>query len=301
MTRWIAGLAALLTITAASADVGAFTHIVKPGETLAQIADRLYGDAKLEAVLVGANALDIQGGTVISPGMHLNVPAPFHHTILQGETWAELALAWLGTNDIHRADLLARANRSVPWVPPVEGQEIEIPAVVTYIAGEGETVNSIAQRFWGDPLRGWELDPYNRREGVAVKRGEVVLVPMPHLKLTEAGKAEARLAAEREGASSGMLLAQQQRADAELPQLLSDVRYGRYAEAIARGNRVLGSGALTHPQLAIVHRALVEAYAAIDATPAAAAACVAWRSNDPSAVIDPIRVSPKIRAACGVP
>jgi LysM repeat protein len=301
MIRAIAGFAALVAIAATADDARAFTHIVKPGETLAQIADRLYGDAKLEAVLVGANALDIQGGTVISPGMHLVVPAPFHHTIVQGETWAELALAWLGTNDIHRADLLARANRSVPWVPPVEGQEIEIPAVVTYIAGDSETVNSIAQRFWGDPLRGWELDPYNRREGVTVKRGEVVLVPMPHLKLTEAGKAEARLAAEREGASSGMLLSQQQRADAELPQLLSDVRYGRYAEAIARGNRLIGSGALTHPQLAIVHRALVEAYVAIDASPAAAAACVAWRSNDPGAVIDPIRVSPKIRAACGVP
>jgi LysM domain len=281
------------------ADAGAFTHIVKPGETLAQIADRLYGDAKLEAVLVGANALDTQGGTVIAPGMHLNVPAPFHHTIVQGETWTELALTWLGTSDIARADLLARANRSVPWVAPVEGQEIEIPAVVTYIAADGDTVNTIAQRFWGDPLRGWELDPYNHRDGVFVKRGEVVLVPMPHLKLTETGKAEARVSAEREGASSGMLLAQQQRADAELPQLLSDVRYGRYAEAVARGNRLLGSGALTHPQLAIVHRTLVEAYVAIDARSAAAAACIAWRSNDPNATLDPIRVSPKIRAACG--
>lgn len=301
MIRRAMGLVAILAAATATSDAGAFTHIVKPGETLAQIADRLYGDAKLEAVLVGANALDVQGGTVISPGMHLNVPAPFHHTIAQGETWNELALTWLGTGDIARADLLARTNRSVPWVPPVEGQEIEIPAVVTYIAGEGETVNSIAQRFWGDPNRGWELDPYNRREGVLVKRGEVVLVPMPHLKLTETGKVEARIAAEREGASSGMLLAQQERADGELPQLLADVRYGRYAEAVARGNRLIGSGALTHPQLAIVHRALVEAYVAIDAHSAAAAACVAWRSNDPAAVLDPIRVSPKIRAACGVP
>jgi LysM repeat protein len=301
MKRLAAALAAWLAAAAVPADARAFTHIVKPGETLAQIADRLYGDAKLEAVLVGANALDSQGGTVISPGMHLEVPAPFHHTIMQGETWTELALAWLGTSEIHRADLLARANRSLPWVAPVEGQEIEIPAVVTYIAGEGDTVNTIAQRFWGDPNRGWELDPYNRRDGVLVRRGEVVLVPMPHLKLTEAGKAEARLAAEREGASSGMLLAQQQRAEGELPQLLSDVRYGRYAEAVARGNRLIGSGALTHPQLAIVHRALVEAYVAIEAPAQAAAACVAWRSNDPGAVIDPIRVSPKIRAACGVP
>jgi LysM repeat protein len=294
---WLVVVSGLLAGQAA-----AFTHVVKPGETLAQIAERIYGDAKLENVLVGANALDTQGGTIIVPGMRLDVPAPGHHTIVQGETWADLALSWLGSNDIARADLLARTNRSVPWVPPVEGQAIEIPVIVTYIAGEGETVNTIARRFWGDPNRGWELDPYNRREGVVVHRGEVVLVPMPHLKLTDAGRAEARAVATREGLSGGILLEHQERAEAELPQLLADIRQGRYVEGIARGNRLLGGGALTRPQLAIVHRALVEAYVAVDARAAASAACVAWRSNDPAAPpLDPARVSPKIRAACSTP
>ncbi len=276
----------------------AFTHIVKPGETLAQIAERVYGDSRRETVLVGANALDVQGGTIISAGMRLEVPAPGHHTVMQGETWAELALSWLGTSDMARTELLARDNKGVPWVPPVEGQEIEIPAIVTYIAGEGETVNTIASRFWGDPNRGWELNAYNGRQGVLVRRGEVVLVAMPGLRLTEAGRAEARAAAERDGATGGLALEQQRKADAELPQLLSDVRYGRYAEAVARGNRLLGGAALTHPQLAVLHRALVEAYVALDARAAAAAACAAWKSNDPAATLDPVRTSPKIRAAC---
>jgi LysM repeat protein len=290
------GLAA--AVLAVAAPAGAFQHIVKPGETLAQVAERVYGDAKHETVLVGANALDVQGGTVISAGMRLEVPAPGHHTVMQGETWADLALSWLGASDMARTELLAHANKGVPWVPPVEGQEIEIPAVVTYISGDGETVNSLAKRYWGDPGRGWELNSYNRREGVPVRRGEVVLVPMPGLRLTEAGRAEARAAAERDGASGGMALEQQRRADTELPQLLADVRYGRYPEAIARGNRLLGGGALTHPQLAVVHRALLEAYVAIDARPSAAAACAAWKSNEPGAALDPVRVSPKIRAAC---
>jgi hypothetical protein len=276
----------------------AFQHIVKPGETLAQLAERVYGDARRETVLVGANALDAQGGTIIAAGMRLEVPAPGHHTVMQGESWNDLALAWLGTNDMARTEMLAHANKGVPWVPPVEGQELEIPAVVTYLAGDGETVNSIAQRFWGDPNRGWELNMYNRREGVIVKRGEVVLVAMPGLRLSEAGRAEARAAAERDGASGGMALELQRKADADLPQLLADVRYGRYAEAIARGNRLLGAGALTHPQLAVLQRALLEAYVALDAHAAATAACAAWRSNEPNAALDPVRVSPKIRAAC---
>jgi len=291
-------LSAALVLSLFTARASAFTHIVKPGETLAQIAERVYGDSKRETVLVGANALDVQGGTIISAGTRLEVPAPGHHTVMQGETWAELALSWLGTNDQARTELLAHDNKGVPWVPPVEGQEIEIPAIVTYIAGEGETVNTIAARFWGDPNRGWELNAYNSRQGVLVRRGEVVLVAMPGLRLTEAGRAEARAAAERDGASGGLALEQQRKADAELPQLLSDVRYGRYAEAVARGNRLLGGAALTHPQLAVLHRALVEAYVALDARAAAAAACAAWKSNDPTATLDPVRTSPKIRAAC---
>jgi hypothetical protein len=109
----------------------AFTHIVRPGETLAQIAERMYANPKLEVVLVGANALDVQGGAVIVPGMRLEIPAPGHRTILAGETWAELALTWLGSGDTARAEMLAISNHGVPWVPPTEGQEIEIPAVIT--------------------------------------------------------------------------------------------------------------------------------------------------------------------------
>ena len=290
--------AAAIAIATGAGNAAAFQHIVKPAETLAQIAERVYGDSKLETVLVGANALDVQGGTIIVAGMRLEVPAPGHHTVMQGESWAELAMSWLGASDMARNELLAHANKGVPWVPPVEGQEIEIPAVVTYIAGEGETVNTLARRFWGDPNRGWELSSYNRLQGVTIRRGQAVLVPMPKLRLTEVGRAEARAAAERDGASGGMALELQRKADAELPQLLADVRYGRYAEAVARGNRLLGGGALTHPQLAVVHRELLEAYAALDARASAAAACAAWMSNEPNPVLDPVRVSPKIRAAC---
>jgi hypothetical protein len=98
---------------------------------------------------------------------------------------------------------------------------------------------------------------------------------------------------------AGIALEQQRRADADLPQLLADVRYGRYGEAVARGNRILGGGSLTRSQLATVHRSLLEAYVAIDARAAASAACSAWRANDLTAVVDPVRLSPKIIAACG--
>jgi nucleoid-associated protein YgaU len=196
LSRYASGLLGLAILGSAGGNARAYTHVVKPAETLAQIAERVYGDAKLETVLVGANALDAQGGTVIAPGMRLEIPAPGHHTVMQGETWVELSTAWLGTSDPARTEVLAHANKGVPWVQPVEGQEIEIPAVLTYIGGEGETINAVAARFWGDASRGWELNVYNRRgEAILLRRGEAVLVPMPRLHLTDAGKAEARAAA----------------------------------------------------------------------------------------------------------
>jgi LysM repeat protein len=283
---------------AASSDARAFTHVVMPGETLAQIAQRVYGDPRLETVLVGANALDAHGGATIVAGMRIEVPAPSHHRVKKGETWYDIALKYLG--DKRRSDKLAIINHGVAWIPPVEGQEILIPAVLTLIAGEGETENSIWDRYMPDPLLAWELNSFNFRDGISIKRGEVILLPMPQLTLTEEGKAEARHADETERAEGlGARLEAQRKAEAELPVLLSDVRYGRYAEGVARGNRLLGTGVLTRPQLAIVHRALVEAYVALDATTAAVAECTAWRTVEPAPKLDAAVTSPKIRAACG--
>ena len=297
-----AGLGLALASVLFAADAHAFPHVVKPGETLAQIAQRVYGSAKYEVVLAGANFLDVQGGSAPVPGMRIEVPAPGYHRVSAGETWGQLALAWLG--DPKRADVLARMNHAVSWVPPVDGQEIQIPYVLTVIAGDSDKVDQIAKRYYGDPNRAWELDAYNARKEpeqgpLNLKRGEVMLVPLLDLTLTEQGRTEARAAMGGAGAQAGGgALDAQRRAEAELPALLADVRAGRWLDAVSRGNRILGSGDLTHAQLATVHRALLEAYVALDAPGAAAGSCAAWRANDPSTKLDPALVSPKIRAIC---
>jgi len=291
-------LLALATAALFANDAGAFIHVVMPDETLAQIATRVYGDAKYEVVLVGANQLDAHGGALIVPGMPLVVPAPLHHRVKKGETWYDIALTYLG--DKRRSDLLGIINHGVAWIPPVDGQEILIPPVVTYIAGENETENSVWDKFMPDPGLAWQLNNFNFRDGIEIKPGEVILIPMPQLELTAEGKEEARHADDRERSEGeGAKLDAQRKAEAELPPLLSDVRYGKYAEAIARGNRLVGTGALTRPQLATVYRALLDAYVAYDASSLAIAACTSWRSYEPSPKLDPVTTSPKIMAACG--
>ncbi|MDF2692499.1 MAG: hypothetical protein K0S65_882 [Labilithrix sp.] len=282
-------------------DATAFSHVVSQGDTLAQLAIRFYGTPRFEAAIAGANALDAHGGSAIVAGQSLEIPAPAHHRVKDGETWFGIARVFLG--DPRRAETLARANGAVAWVPPVENQEIEIPAVVAHIAAEHETMPNLAQRYLGDINKAWELDVYNGRDGKQkLLRGDVVLVPLIDLSLTEEGKKAARAAAERTRTEGGgQAYEAQRRGEADIPPLLADVRAGRYVDAVAKGNRLLGSGELTRPQLASIHRALLEAYVALEATGLAAGACSAWKANAGGDVrLDARSVSPKIRAACGV-
>jgi LysM repeat protein len=300
-SRAIALAAALGGCLLQPSDASAFNHVVSPGETLAQLAIRFYGTPRFEAAIAGANALDVHGGSAIVSGQPLVIPAPSHHRVKEGDTWFGLARELLG--DTRRAEVLARTNGAVPWVPPAAEQEIEIPAVVAHIAAEHDTMPGLAQRYLGDPNKAWALDAYNGRDGKQpLLRGDVVLVPLIELSLTADGKRAARGSADRDRTEgSGQAYEAQRRAEAEIPPLLADVRAGRYVDAVAKGNRLLGSGELTHAQLAAIHRALLEAYVALDAVGLAAGACSAWKANAGGEVrLDARSTSPKIRSACGV-
>ncbi|MFO7177610.1 MAG: LysM peptidoglycan-binding domain-containing protein [Pseudomonadota bacterium] len=293
---WGLGLAGLLV----SARSEAFIHVVAPGDTLASIAERYYGKIHYERILVAANLLDLEGGSRIVRGMRLEVPALGHRRVRRGDTWASLAAEHLGSED--RAIVLSLANDSRPWLVPEEGAEIVIPYNLRVIVRPGETLSTIAGRFLGNPNKAWKLDQYNKFEGRPVEPGTVVLVPLTDLPLTEAGReAAARDAESVASQAAGDTLRMQRRIAQEMPLLISDVRAGRYVDAVARGSRFIASGALTEPQLAAVYRQLVEAYVALEATALARAACTEWRGRDPGVKLDPMLLSPKILEVCTPP
>jgi len=286
-----------LSVLVRSTKAAAFTHVVTKGETLAQIAERAYGSSKYEVLLVGANGLDARGGGAIAVGMRLDIPAPRYHVVLAGESWEELAEKWLGSGT--RAEAIAKANHTVPWSNLVPGREIAIPFVLTHIGNEGDDVANVTKRYLGDANKAWEINRFNGRGGQPLARGEVLLIPIYDLKLTDAAKAEARIAIDRErDEGRGSAQEAQSRGDVEVPQLQNDIREGHFVEAVARGNRLLAAGPLTKPQLGETWRALVHAYVALDVESAAVAACREWRANDPQLDLDPVRISPKVRNAC---
>ena len=98
---------------------------MRSGDTLASIAEKYYGKIQYERILVEANLLDLEGGSSITRGMRLEVPALGHRRVGAGDTWESLAEELLGS--AKRSDVLALANGSQPWLTPEEGAEISVP------------------------------------------------------------------------------------------------------------------------------------------------------------------------------
>jgi hypothetical protein len=295
--RFSIEIASFAAIVALSHQASAFTHVVLPGETLASIAERIYGRIQYERILVVANELDVQGGVSIAPGMRLEIPSVSYRRVKKGDTWQTMAAELLGLPK--RADVLAISNGTNPWLPAEEGAEIVVPYNLRIIVTIPDTLPQVAYRYLGDAKKAWMLEQYNGMKGIELARGEVVFVPLTDLPLTEEGRKEAALAASTDCSQShGETRSGQRKVQSELPLLISDVRGGRYVDALRRGTAFLSLSELSTPELAVVHRQLLEAYVALGATGLASAACDAWRKADPTAVLDPDWLSPKIIAAC---
>lgn len=293
---WLAALSALFCALCA-AQAQAFVHIVQPGDTLASLAERFYGKIQHERLLVAANALEMEGGIRITPGMLLEVPALTYVKVSPGQTWKELAQRFLGGE--HRAYALAESNDSQAWLFPPTDSEIAVPYNLRFVCTGNETIVGLAYRYLGDRRKAWMLDQYNLRKGRRLVRGEVVLIPVVDLVLTEQGKQAAAAAAGLLKLQlGGAALAAQKQVETELAMIEDDLRHARYVEVVERGVQGLNKGELAQPQRARLARLLLEAYAALDARELAHKSCSAWLKEDPKAKLDPMFLSPKILAAC---
>lgn len=286
-----------------ASDAGAFPHVVRKGETLASIAKTIYGRPDFEHILVGANALDAQGGSAIAPGMRLEIPSVGHARAALGDTWIALADRYLG--DVRHAAVLAEANGTHPWLPPDPGSEIVIPYVLRHFAAADETIFDLSERYLGDKMLAWQLVVFNDLKKNDIKRGDVVLIPLKNLPLTAEGEAEA--ATNHGDAAGGHARAKQKTIDEQLPQLQQMTAEGRWVEAIGLGNRLLGIaghhparelGEATRSQLARIGKLLATAYVALDATGAAWDACQLYLDHAHTIHLEPATTSPKLRAVC---
>lgn len=294
--RWLAIAALSLFVgffhaTAHAQQTASYVHIVRGDETLASIAERYYGSARREKVLVMENGLHVDGAT-ICVGMRLHLPTVTYHRVAGNETWNSIAARYYG--EARRAHELISANPAERGAAD-PGAVIVIPYPLRHIASQVESLTEIARHYYDDPAAAVRLRQFNNIRGDRVERGQVILVPLRDLTLSSEGR---RLVAEdAASAETRQTRELQERIDAELPALGEHNRRGRYLEALAHAHRLLGSGVLTQRQEVVVLDELATAYVALERRDLAVACFARVLELQPDFSKDAVRTSPRVLEA----
>jgi LysM repeat protein len=126
-------------------------HVVGPGETLSDVADRYWGESGWADLLRTHNELRTRSAP---RGTRLRVPMPVERAVKANDTWASIGKSALG--DSAYGPLVARLNRRDASVKPKAGETVRVPVPVNYRLGKGETLASLARRFLSG-TRDWPL------------------------------------------------------------------------------------------------------------------------------------------------
>ena len=289
------GLVIALRPEDAQADA-AYQHVVREGETLASIAERYYGDPRRENVLVAANGLTANGGAPIEIGLRLLVPHVGYHRVEADETWATIARRVYG--DPRRAFIIVEANDASQSEQPAEGTELLLPYPLRHVTGQSETLQRIAKNYYGDGNREEtrRLRRFNNLRVNRIARGQILLIPLEDLRLSDEGR-EAIEDYTGRAPAAGEMRQLQARIDAEIPALIEHVRRGRFTEAVALGNRLLGAGELTGNQIVTIERELGTAYVALGRVDLAVSAFREALRRQPDLQLDSVRTSPLVLRA----
>ena len=279
-----------LGVRHARADDVAYAHVVRAGETLASIAQSYYGNAKRENVLVAENGLTDQGGSAIVEGLRLVIPTVRYHRVKAGDTWRDLAQRYYG--DGNRAAVLLRANGAKPGTNPDEGAQLLIPYPVRHVVKQGESMLTIAELHYADRAEVRLIRGFNGAKG-RLTRGHILLIPLFDLLLSDEGRSKLE-ASTGQQLEQGATRAVQAHIDEQLPVLREHIQKGRYAEALALGNQLLGTGQLTGNQELSIHLQLATAYVALGREDLATIAFEKALARQPDLQLDSVRTSPRV-------
>jgi hypothetical protein len=270
-----------------------FSHAVQDGDTFASIAQRYYGDPTREVVLREANSMKGVPDEALVPGSWLFVPVVTFYRVGKDETWRSIASRFFGAEN--RAAILIDANDGSRRTQPDEGAELLVPYPLRHVVAPGETLAKIAKLYMPEGSASLKrLRQFNA--GARIERGKVVLVPLYGLRLVGDGRSEAAFAF-ASAAGGGAAKEAQDVVENELPALIRQVEEGRFAEAVALGNRLLGAQDLTSTQAVTIQKELGVAYVALDRTDLAEASFRAALSLQPNLELDTVRTSPRVLEA----
>jgi len=281
---------------------GERTHRVRPGESASTIAQQHYGKAELGSLLLLLNG---RSGTVIRVGEALRVPYCDVHRVASGDTWSGLAKRYLG--DPSRYPAVAALNGMVPERPLRVGDEIVVPVILKHRLEPGESLNRLAERFYGDDALAGVLGDFNRVEDPRrLSVGQEVEVPLVSLQLRDELRAQMAAATQPDDSLEPTAAAaappdrdsgKSRRFNDELLAATAAFDDGDYAAARERLEALVAPVAAEGSEADRIElgRLLAFVYVAFDMP---AAACAAYVVGGPAVGPSPLDadlVSPKIR------
>jgi LysM repeat protein len=158
------------------------TYRVKQGDTLELIAAEFYGDRSKGLFIAAENKLTRP--RALKPGERLRIPVSREVTTAPGDTFESLAMTYLGS--ARRGGFLADWSGIPQDVSLPAGTPIMIPFTVTYTAQSPESLAEVARTYLGDARQGELLRRYNQLEKASLDRGESLLLPAFHIRISPA-------------------------------------------------------------------------------------------------------------------
>ncbi len=153
-------------------------HALRPGETVAEVANAYYGDRDKAIILLRYNRLP--DPKKILPGTKIAIPQTIRYIVKEGDTLAKLAHRFLG--DQRRHQVLASINHLDSPQALTIGSTLKIPFDIPHIVKRGESLAMIAHRYYGDPNQFKLIASYNfMTEARAIKPGVEILIPIVDL------------------------------------------------------------------------------------------------------------------------
>lgn len=285
-------LALALAVVVAGATTAAADTVwyrVKANDSLGLIASEFYGDRARASYLMAENKLTKP--RALRAGERLRVPVLREYVTAPGDTFQSLAEALLG--DTRRGGFLADANRMSPDDDLPAGTTIVVPFTVTHVAAAAESLETVAQRFYGERRLAEVLRSYNQLDKATLDKGESIVVPsvkvrMHPARLVAATGAEAKARRERREISARL-------AAAAIPVARHAWRIGDYA-AIKRALEPIDPAYVDLDAAVEIGVLLGSAHVAFDEPDQALAAFKRVLDRKPSHALRKFDHSPKVLA-----
>ncbi len=157
-------------------------HKVRQGDSLELIAAEFYGDRTKAVFIMVENKMT--HARPLRPGERLRIPISREVAAAPGDTFESLAATYLGS--ARRGSFLADFNGRAAEDGIAAGTVITVPFTIVHTAGATESVSDIAKAYFGDGRNAEMLRRYNFLEKASIEKGEPLIVPVYHVRLSPA-------------------------------------------------------------------------------------------------------------------